>query len=129
MYIAIHTQSLPVTSIDAIRFYRQPFFVGHVSFFWVCASLVMFVGTFPSDVLLFPDDFQYHACFGFLVNSIIRTFPKYIHLVFNIVASAVISIERWPKDLLCLMCSQQKHDRNNVMPFSYVTMESHPYDM
>ena len=34
---------------------------------------------------LFSDGLQYHACFGVFVGSIQRTWPKYFHLLFNIV--------------------------------------------
>ena len=41
--------------------------------------------SFGCPLFLFPDGFRYHACFGVLVGGILRTWPKYLHLLFSFV--------------------------------------------
>ena len=66
LYVAIHSRSC-------------------VFIFWVYASLAMvrWYVSFGCPLFLFTDGFQYHACFCVLGCGILRTPPKYIHILFN----------------------------------------------
>ena len=56
-----------------------------VFIFWVCASLAMVPWYLSYERPFFPHGFQCQACFGVFVGDILRTWPKYIHLLSNIV--------------------------------------------
>ena len=47
--------------------------------------MVRWYVSFGRPRFLFPDDLQYHVWFGVRVGGIPKTWPKYIHVLFNIV--------------------------------------------
>ena len=89
----IHVHFLLANSLLMLCWSFHPFlssailsrFCGFI--FWVCASLVMvhWYISFVHPLFLFPDGFKYHASFGVLVGGILRTWLKYLQLLFTVV--------------------------------------------
>ena len=68
---------------------------------------------FGRPLFLFPEGFQYNACFGVLVSDVLRSCPKYFHLlnIVDLIGSAFALL--WTSSLVMnsfhLMLSLRKH--------------------